>query len=124
MRILKNHNNMNEEELQPKSNQWAPDDEGAKKGELNPKRISEQEFAYAIDQLKIPNCKSPGRLASVLLAGTGAGKSCVQKPIDFIMENIRKRDAENLKREKEWKDEMMRKGANKDKRKRPENLII
>ena len=50
---------MNEEELQPKSNQWAPDDEGAKKGELNPKRISEQEFAYAIDQLKIPNCKSP-----------------------------------------------------------------
>ena len=115
---------MNEEELQPKSNQWAPDDEGAKKGELNPKRISEQEFAYAIDQLKIPNCKSPGRLASVLLAGTGAGKSCVQKPIDFIMENIRKRDDENLKREKEWKDEMMRKGANKDKRKRPENLII
>ena len=203
---------MNEEELQPKSNQWAPDDEGAKKGELNPKRISEQEFAYAIDQLKIPNCKSPGRLAgdfmgqmagnanhtvqssnlngqsedeeypapppmpkklpklvellisktpeiyqpavacaifpplathlwrtrfryidnveheatlaSVLLAGTGAGKSCVQKPIDFIMENIRKRDAENLKREKEWKDEMMRKGANKDKRKRPEKLII
>ena len=54
---------MNEEELQPKSNQWAPDDEGAKKGELNPKRIPEQEFAYAIDQLKIPNCKSPGRLA-------------------------------------------------------------
>ena len=209
---------MNEEELQPKSNQWAPDDEGAKKGELNPKRISEQEFAYAIDQLKIPNCKSPGRLAggfmgqmagygnhtvpsskfqvqsngvqssededypapppmpkklpklvellisktpeiyqpavacaifpplathlwrtkfryidnveheatlmTCLLAGTGAGKSCVQKPIDFIMEDIRKRDAENLKREKEWKDEMMRKGANKDKRKRPENLII
>ena len=57
---------MNEEELQPKSNQWAPDDEGAKKGELNPKRISEQEFAYAIDQLKIPNCKSPGRLAGGL----------------------------------------------------------
>ena len=57
---------MNEEELQPKSNQWAPDDEGAKKGELNPKRISEQEFAYAIDQLKIPNCKSPGRLAGAL----------------------------------------------------------
>ena len=63
-------------------------------------------------------------LSSVLLAGTGAGKSCVQKPIDFIMEDIRKRDQENLKREKEWKDEMMRKGANKDKRKRPENLII
>ena len=59
-----------------------------------------------------------------LLAGTGAGKSCVQMPISMIMEDIRKRDMENLKREKEWKDELMRKGANKDKRKRPENLII
>ena len=72
----------------------------------------------------IDNVEHEATLASLLLAGTGAGKSCVQKPIDFIMEDIRKRDAENLKREKEWKDEMMRKGANKDKRKRPENLII
>ena len=72
----------------------------------------------------IDNVEHEATLSSVLLAGTGAGKSCVQKPIDFIMEDIRKRDAENLKREKEWKDEMMRKGANKDKCKRPENLII
>ena len=72
----------------------------------------------------IDNVEHEATLASVLLAGTGAGKSCVQKPIDFIMEDIRKRDQENLKREKEWKEEMMRKGANKDKRKRPENLII
>ena len=72
----------------------------------------------------IDNVEHEATLASVLLAGTGAGKSCVQKPIGFIMEDIRKRDQENLKREKEWKDEMMRKGANKDKRKRPENLII
>ena len=72
----------------------------------------------------IDNVEHEATLSSVLLAGTGAGKSCVQKPIDFIMEDIRKRDAENLKREKEWKDEMMRKGANKDNRKRPENLII
>ena len=72
----------------------------------------------------IDNVEHEATLSSVLLAGTGAGKSCVQKPIDFIMEDIRKRDAENLKREKEWKNEMMRKGANKDKRKRPENLII
>ena len=61
---------------------------------------------------------------TLLLAGTGAGKSSVNRPIDFIMEDIRLRDAENLKREKAWKDEMLRKGANKDKRKRPENLII
>ena len=72
----------------------------------------------------IDNVEHEATLMTCLLAGTGAGKSCVQKPIDFIMEDIRKRDAENLKREKEWKDEMMRKGANKDKRKRPENLII
>ena len=72
----------------------------------------------------IDNVEHEATLSCVLLAGTGAGKSCVQKPIDFIMEDIRKRDQENLKREKEWKDEMMRKGANKDKRKRPENLII
>ena len=72
----------------------------------------------------IDNVEHEATLMTCLLAGTGAGKSCVQKPIDFIMEDIRKRDAENLKREKEWKDEMMRKGANKDKRKRPENLIV
>ena len=72
----------------------------------------------------IDNVEHEATLMTCLLAGTGAGKSCVQKPIDFFMEDIRKRDAENLKREKEWKDEMMRKGANKDKRKRPENLII
>ena len=72
----------------------------------------------------IDNVEHEATLMTCLLAGTGAGKSCVQKPIDFIMEDIRKRDAENLKREKEWKEEMMRKGANKDKRKRLENLII
>ena len=72
----------------------------------------------------IDNVEHEATLMTCLFAGTGAGKSCVQKPIDFIMEDIRKRDHENLKREKEWKDEMMRKGANKDKRKRPENLII
>ena len=72
----------------------------------------------------IDNVEHEATLMTCLFAGTGAGKSCVQKPIDFIMEDIRKRDAENLKREKEWKEEMMRKGANKDKRKRPENLII
>ena len=72
----------------------------------------------------IDNVEHEARLMTLLLAGTGAGKSSVNRPIDFIMEDIRLRDAENLKREKAWKDEMQRKGANKDKRKRPENLII
>ena len=72
----------------------------------------------------IDNVEHEARLMTLLLAGTGAGKSSVNRPIDFIMEDIRLRDAENLKREKAWKDEMLRKGANKDKRKRPESLII
>ena len=72
----------------------------------------------------IDNVEHEARLMTLLLAGTGTGKSSVNRPIDFIMEDIRLRDAENLKREKAWKDEMLRKGANKDKRKRPENLII
>ena len=72
----------------------------------------------------IDNVEHEATLMTCLLAGTGAGKSCVQMPISMIMEDIRKRDQENLKREKEWREEMMRKGANKDKRKRPDNLII
>ena len=62
--------------------------------------------------------------STCLLAGTGAGKSSVDKPIRYMMEDIRKRDAENLKREKEWKEEVTRKGANKDKRKRPDNRCV
>ena len=72
----------------------------------------------------IDNVVHEATLSTCLLAGTGAGKSSVNKPISYIMEDIRKRDAENLKREKEWKEEMIRKGANKDKRKRPDNLVI
>ena len=72
----------------------------------------------------IDNVVHEATLSTCLLAGTGAGKSSVDKPIRYIMEDIRKRDAENLKREKEWKEEMIRKGANKDKRKRPDNLVI
>ena len=72
----------------------------------------------------IDNVEHEATLMCCLLAGTGAGKNCVQMPINLIMEDIRKRDQENLQREKEWKDEVTRKGANKDKRKRPQNLII
>ena len=72
----------------------------------------------------IDNVVHEATLSTCLLAGTGAGKSSVDKPIRYIMEDIRKRDAENLKREKEWKEEVTRKGANKDKRKRPDNLVI
>lgn len=72
----------------------------------------------------IDNVVHEATLSTCLLAGTDAGKSSVDKPIRYIMEDIRKRDAENLKREKEWKEEVTRKGANKDKRKRPDNLVI
>ncbi len=61
---------------------------------------------------------------NVLMAGTGAGKSCVQKPIACIMADIRERDARNRQREREWKDEVTSQGSDKDKRKRPQGLVI
>ncbi len=72
----------------------------------------------------IDNVDHEATLMCALLAGTGAGKNCVQMPINLIMADIRRRDQENLAREKAWKDEVTRKGANKDKRKRPDNLVI
>ena len=72
----------------------------------------------------IDNKLHEATLMNVLMAGTGAGKDCISEPIDHIMADIRRNDAENMKREKEWKDEINAKGANKDKRKRPEGLII
>ena len=72
----------------------------------------------------IDNVEHEASLMCCLLANSGSGKSCVHMPISMIMEDIRKRDQNNLKREKDWKDELMRKGANKDKRKRPDNLVI
>ena len=72
----------------------------------------------------IDNVDHEATLMNVLMAGTGAGKNCISEPINHIMKDIRKRDAENLQREKEWKAEMQTKGANKDKRQRPEGLVI
>ena len=72
----------------------------------------------------IDNVEHEATLMNVLMAGTGAGKNCISEPINHIMKDIRKRDAENLQREKEWKKEMQTKGANKDKRQRPEGLVI
>ena len=72
----------------------------------------------------IDNVEHEATMMNVLMAGTGAGKNCISEPINHIMKDIRKRDAENLRREKEWKREMQTKGANKDKRQRPEGLVI
>ena len=72
----------------------------------------------------IDNVYHEATLMNVLMAGTGAGKNCISDPIHYILKDIRKRDAENLQREKEWKKEMQTKGANKDKRQRPEGLVI
>ena len=72
----------------------------------------------------IDNVDHEATLMNVLMAGTGAGKNCISDPINHILKDIRKRDADNLQREKEWKAEMVTKGSNKDKRKRPEGLVI
>ena len=72
----------------------------------------------------IDNVEHEATLMNVLMAGTGAGKNCISEPINRILKDIRRRDMENLQREKEWKKEMQSKGANKDKRQRPEGLVI
>lgn len=72
----------------------------------------------------IDNVCHEATLMNVLMAGTGAGKNCITEPINRIMADIRLRDEENLRREREWKEEVTSKGANKDKRKRPERLVI
>ena len=72
----------------------------------------------------VDNVEHEATLMNVLMAGTGAGKNCISEPINHILKAIRQRDMENLQREKEWKNEVQSKGANKDKRKRPEGLVI
>ncbi len=72
----------------------------------------------------IDNVEHEATLMNVLMAGTGAGKDCISEPINRIMADIRRRDDDNLRREREWKNEVTSKGANKDKRQRPEGLII
>ena len=72
----------------------------------------------------IDNVEHEATLMNVLMAGTGAGKNCISEPINRILADIRLRDRENMQREKAWKKEMQTKGANKDKRTRPEGLVI
>ena len=72
----------------------------------------------------IDNVEHEATLMNVLMAGTGAGKNCISEPINHILKDIRQQDKDNLEREKEWKKEMQTKGANKDKRQRPEGLVI
>jgi len=72
----------------------------------------------------IDNVLHEATLMNVLMAGTGAGKNCISEPVNRILADIRQRDIENLRREKEWKSEMNTKGANKDKKRRPEGLVV
>lgn len=72
----------------------------------------------------IDNCPHEATLATLLLAPTGSGKSCVNVPIDYIMADIRERDQLSMEKERKWKQDMQTKGANKDKKKRPEGIII
>ncbi len=72
----------------------------------------------------IDNVEHEATLMNVLMAGTGAGKNCIAAPIDCILKDIRERDKVSLEKEQQWKEEMQTKGANKDKKKRPEGIII
>ena len=70
------------------------------------------------------NVEHEATLMNCLMAGTGAGKGCIDKPIERIMADIERRDKENERREAEWKKDCQKKGANKDKQLRPEGLVI
>ena len=72
----------------------------------------------------IDNCLHEATLSTLLLAPTGSGKSCVNVPIDYIMADIRERDRLSMEKERKWKQDMQTKGANKDKKKRPEGIVI
>ena len=74
--------------------------------------------------LYVDNTLHEATLMNVLMAPTGAGKSCISEPINHILKNMRERDRENLRREREWKQLVQAKGANKDKPQRPEGLVI
>ena len=74
--------------------------------------------------LYVDNTLHEATLMNVLMAPTGAGKSCISEPINRILKNMRERDRENLRREREWKQLVQAKGANKDKPQRPEGLVI
>lgn len=70
------------------------------------------------------NMEHEATLMNCLMAGTGAGKSCIDKPIERIMADIMRRDEVNLRREAEWKNDCRKKSANKEKPPRPEGLVI
>ena len=72
----------------------------------------------------IDNVEHEATLMNILCAPTGSGKESITQPINRIMADIRARDAEQRERERAWKDECNRKGSNKDKRERPEGLVI
>ena len=72
----------------------------------------------------VDNVEHEATLMNILCAPTGSGKESITQPINRIMADIRARDAEQRERERVWKDECNRKGSNKDRRERPEGLVI
>ncbi len=153
-RKMKNEESLKNEELRMKNEEWPADDEenNSQLSILNsplPKRLpalikllvsrTPDVYKAAVAHAVFPslgahlhrvrfkyidNVEHEATLMNVLMAGTGAGKDCISEPINRIMADIRRRDEDNLRREREWKNEVTSKGANKDKRQRPEGLII
>ena len=153
-RKMKNEESLRNEELRMKNEEWPADDEenNSQLSILNsplPKRLpalikllvsrTPDVYKAAVAHAVFPslgahlhrvrfkyidNVEHEATLMNVLMAGTGAGKDCISEPINRIMADIRRRDEDNLRREREWKNEVTSKGANKDKRQRPEGLII
>jgi len=60
----------------------------------------------------------------VNMARQSSGKASVNKPIEYIMADIKEQDDINRRREQEWKDTIGTKGSNKEKPKRPTDLCV
>ncbi|MCQ2332218.1 MAG: hypothetical protein MJZ95_03315, partial [Paludibacteraceae bacterium] len=72
----------------------------------------------------IDGTKKEATFMCVNMARQSSGKASVNKPIEYIMADIKERDDINRRREQEWKDSVGTKGSNKEKPKRPEDLCV
>jgi len=65
------------------------------------------------------------RINCLIVAGTGGGKdSCIRQPLNHIMADLKERDEKNRARLAEFNEQYNSKASNKEKPKRPDDLVI
>ena len=63
-------------------------------------------------------------ISSPLIGKQSAGKSMVNKPIEYLLADITERDNENEQRETQWRERNQGKGSSKDRQQRPKDIVI